>query len=94
MAMLGTELDAATMERLGMTSRVVPAAGLEAAALDVARALRDRAGARSLRYAKEAAAHADTASREGDLAANVGAMLACYASDEQRSYVARFGDGA
>lgn len=94
MALLGTELDAPTMERFGMATRVVAPDGLEAAALAVARTLRDRASARSLRYAKEAVAHAGTASRAGDLAANVSAMLACYASDEQRRYVAAFGERA
>lgn len=91
MAMLGTELRAPEMKQLGMVSRVVVREELEAATLDVARTLRDRSGARSLRYAKEALAHASTASREGDLAANVSAMLACYGSVEQRRYVAAFG---
>jgi enoyl-CoA hydratase/carnithine racemase len=94
MVLLGAELDATTMERLGMASRVVCADGLTAAALEVARMLRDRAGPRPLRYAKEAVASADVASREGDLAANVSAMLACYASDGQRRYVANFGGRA
>jgi enoyl-CoA hydratase/carnithine racemase len=92
MAMLGTELGASEMNRLGMVSRVVLPEGLEAAALDLAQTLRDRSGARSLRYAKEALAHASSGSRESDLAANVSAMLACYGSLEQRRYVAGFGE--
>ncbi|MEA2443619.1 MAG: hypothetical protein QOJ12_911 [Thermoleophilales bacterium] len=91
MAMLGTQLDAGEMRRLGIANRLVPRAHLGDAALALAHELRDRASARSLRYAKEAVMHADVATREADLAANVSAMLACYASDEQRRYVERFG---
>jgi enoyl-CoA hydratase len=90
MAMLGTELDAAEMQTLGIATRVVAPEELLESALDVARTLRDRAGARSLRYAKEAVAHAETATRSADLAANVSAMLDCHFSDEQRGYVAGF----
>lgn len=90
MALLGTELDAAELERLGVASRVVARGRLHDAALELARTLRDRASARSLRYAKEAVALAETAPREADLAANVSAMLACHASAEQRAYVAGF----
>jgi enoyl-CoA hydratase/carnithine racemase len=92
MAMLGTELDAASMERLGVVSRVVPREALEREALVVAGDLRDRASARSLRFAKEAVLHAEHA-READLRANINAMLACYGSPEQRSYVGGFGTG-
>jgi enoyl-CoA hydratase/carnithine racemase len=92
MAMLGTQVDAAEMQRLGIANRVVARADLGDAALALARELRDRAPARSLRYAKEAVMHADVATREAELAANVNAMLACYASDEQRRYVDGFGD--
>jgi enoyl-CoA hydratase/carnithine racemase len=94
MAMLGTELDAAEMRRFGIANRMVPRAALADAALALARELRDRASARSLRYAKEAVMHADVATRDADLAANVNAMLACYGSDEQRRYVDRFGAGS
>jgi enoyl-CoA hydratase/carnithine racemase len=91
MALRGTELDASEMERLGVACAVVPADRLRDAALQVARDLRDRAGARSLRYAKEAVANAAEASRDADLATNVAAMLVCHTSVEQRAYVAGFG---
>jgi len=91
MALLGTELEAKEMERLGIAHRVVAPGALEEETLALARRLRDRASARSLRFAKEAAMHAEGASREADLRANVAAMLACHASEEQRAFVRRFG---
>jgi enoyl-CoA hydratase/carnithine racemase len=91
MALLGTELDAKEMERLGIAHRVVTPEALEEEALDLARRLRDRASARSLRFAKEAVMHAEGPSREADLRANVAAMLACHSSDEQRAFVRGFG---
>jgi enoyl-CoA hydratase/carnithine racemase len=91
MALRGTQLDAAAMERLGVACEVVAPGELRDAALAVARDLRDRAGARSLRFAKEAVAHATETGREADLAANVSAMLACHTSPEQRAYVSGFG---
>lgn len=90
MALLGTELDAAAMERLGIAHRVVAPGALEGEALALGRRLRDRAGARSLRFAKEAVMHADGTSREVDLRANLAAMLACHHSDEQRAFVRDF----
>jgi enoyl-CoA hydratase/carnithine racemase len=98
MALLGSELGAAQMECLGIAHQVVAPAALEATALGLAAKLRDRAGARSLRFAKAAARHAERGSREADLRANVAAMLECHDSPEQRSFVAAFrarrGDGA
>jgi len=93
MAMLGTELGAEEMLRAGVAHRVVAAADLEAEALALARRLRDRAGARSLRFAKQAVRHAEGPSREADLRANVAAMLACHHSPEQRAFVRGFGSG-
>jgi len=93
MALLGTELDAAEMLRLGIAHRVAAAPELGAAAQELAERLRDRAGARSLRFAKAAVIHAEGASREADLRANVEAMLACHLAPEQRAFVRRFGTG-
>ncbi|HET6998908.1 MAG TPA: enoyl-CoA hydratase/isomerase family protein [Solirubrobacterales bacterium] len=92
MALLGTEMGAGEMERLGLVHRVVAADALEEEALALARRLRDRASARSLRFAKEAGMHAEQSSREADLRANVAAMLACHLSEEQRAFVRDFGN--
>lgn len=93
MALLGTEVGAEEMLRLGIAHRVVDPSELEGAAQTLAERLRDRAGARSLRLAKEAVRHAEGSSREADLRANVEAMLACHLSPEQRAFVRGFGTG-
>jgi enoyl-CoA hydratase/carnithine racemase len=90
-AMLGEDLGAAEMLRAGVAQRVTPASELDAAALELATTLRDRASGRSLRFAKEALNLAEDPSRTVELRANVAAMLACYASKEQRAFVAGFG---
>jgi enoyl-CoA hydratase/carnithine racemase len=89
MAMLGTRLGADDMLRAGLVTEVVAVAELEEAALQLARRLAGL-GSSSLRFAKEAVRLAEEASREVDLAANIGAMLACWQGAEQREAAARF----
>jgi enoyl-CoA hydratase len=88
--MLGSSLSAAEMKSLGLAVDVVAPGRLRDATLDLARRLRDRAGARSLRFAKEAIQTAEHADRDTDLRVNVAAMLACQGAAEQREYVAGF----
>lgn len=90
MVMLGTRLDALEMKRRRLAVDVVSAAELRRATLALAERLRDRAGPRSLRLAKEAVQVAEHASREVDLRVNVAAMLGCQSGDAQRDYVASF----
>lgn len=95
MVMLGTALDARRMRTLGLATEVVPAEALEQASLALAERLRDRAGAQSLRYAKQAIATAEHSPRDADLGVNLAAMLACQAAPRQRDYVGGFaGRGA
>lgn len=89
MVLLSERLTAEEMRSLGMVSAVVPAEKLEDAALDLARRLCER-GRTSLRFGKEAVRLADEATREADLAANIAAMLVCYAGEEQQEAAARF----
>jgi enoyl-CoA hydratase/carnithine racemase len=90
MVMLGTSLSATEMKRLRLATDVVTPAQLRDATMDLARAVRDRAGARSLRFGKEAVQIAEHPDRRADLRVNVAAMLACQGAAEQRAYVASF----
>ncbi|HEY1854232.1 MAG TPA: enoyl-CoA hydratase/isomerase family protein [Solirubrobacterales bacterium] len=91
MALLGEPLDAAEMEELGLTVGVVAPERLKAAAATLAVRLRDAGPARSLALAKQAVTRAAEGSREAELRANVGAMLACHEDPRQRAYVSAFG---
>lgn len=89
MVLLSQRLTAAEMLSLGMVSAVVPGEELESAAIELACALCERT-ATSLRLGKQAVRTADEASRETDLAANIAAMLVCYAGASQQEAAARF----
>jgi enoyl-CoA hydratase len=89
MVLLSQRLNAPDMLSLGMVSAVVPGEELENAALELALRLCERTPT-SLRLGKQAVRLADEASRETDLAANVAAMLVCYAGGAQQEAAARF----
>jgi enoyl-CoA hydratase/carnithine racemase len=90
--LLGTPLPANEMQRVRLVVDVVEAECLWAAAGELAAQLRDRAGSRSLRLAKQGLALPERHDREHDLRANVDAMLECHTAPEQQAYVAGFGD--
>lgn len=90
MALLGRELGAAEALRVGLASAVVPPAALGTTARQLAMQLRDRAGPRQLRAAKEAVRLASERSRAADLRANAAAMLTLHDSPEARAYVRAF----
>jgi enoyl-CoA hydratase len=89
MVLLSQRLNAGDMLSLGMVSAVVPVEDLESAAFELALRLCERS-ATSLRFGKQAVRLADEASRDADLAANVAAMLVCYADGTQQEAAARF----
>jgi enoyl-CoA hydratase/carnithine racemase len=85
----GARLTAADMLSPGMVSAVMPGEDIESAAVELARTPCERT-ATSLRLGKQAVRTADEASRETDLAADIAAMLVCYARGSQQQATARF----
>ena len=90
MVMLGRRLDAGELQRLGAVAEVVEPSAVATATAELASRLRDGAAPLPLGCAKRSLRSAASATRQADLEANVGLMLACFSGADQARAVAEF----